>query len=55
MEQGALSGSAGRRSTAGLAVATSIQEMSETTWRVEIFNLRSDGPARGTLYLVCPR
>jgi hypothetical protein len=39
----------------GLAVPTSIQETSETTWRVEFLNLRADGPARGTAYLVCLR
>lgn len=37
----------------GQAVPISIEETSETTWRVEILNLRGDGPARGTIVLTC--
>jgi len=39
----------------GQAVPVSIEETSETTWRFEIRNLRADGPASGTIYLICVR
>jgi hypothetical protein len=39
----------------GRAAPISIQETSETTWTVEMQNLREDGPARGTLFLTCLR
>lgn len=37
----------------GEGVPVSITATSETTWRFHIKNLRADGPARGTISLVC--
>ena len=37
----------------GEGVPVSITPTSETTWRFIIKNLRADGPARGTISLVC--
>ena len=37
----------------GEGVPVSITPTSETTWRFHIKNLRADGPARGTISLVC--
>ena len=37
----------------GEGVPVSITPTSETTWRFHVKNLRADGPARGTISLVC--
>lgn len=37
----------------GAAVPTNITPVSESSWRVIVSNLRTDGPAQGTLTLVC--
>ena len=37
----------------GAAVPTNITPTSESAWRVIVTNLRTDGPARGTITLVC--
>jgi hypothetical protein len=37
----------------GRATAGNITPTSETTWSFEMVNLRADGPARGTLSVVC--
>jgi hypothetical protein len=37
----------------GAAVPSNITPVSESSWRVIISNLRTDGPAQGTLTLVC--
>jgi hypothetical protein len=37
----------------GAAVPSNITPTSESSWRVIVSNLRTDGPARGTLSLVC--
>jgi hypothetical protein len=37
----------------GAAVPTNITPTSESSWRVIMSNLRTDGPARGTITLVC--
>ena len=35
------------------AVPTNVTPVSEASWRVIVSNLRTDGPARGTLTLIC--
>jgi hypothetical protein len=37
----------------GAAVPTNVTPTSESSWRVIIQNLRTDGPARGTITVVC--
>jgi hypothetical protein len=37
----------------GAAVASNITPVSDSSWQVVMSNLRTDGPARGTLNLVC--
>ena len=37
----------------GAAVPTNITPTSESSWQVIVSNLRTDGPARGTLTVVC--
>jgi hypothetical protein len=37
----------------GAAVPTNVTPVSESSWRVIMSNLRTDGPARGTITLVC--
>jgi hypothetical protein len=37
----------------GESVPINITPTSDTTWRFVITNLRADGPARGTITLVC--
>jgi hypothetical protein len=37
----------------GKAVPSNITSTAEATWSIEISNLRTDGPARGTVSVVC--
>jgi hypothetical protein len=37
----------------GAAVPSNITPASESSWRVVMSNVRTDGPARGTFNLVC--
>jgi hypothetical protein len=37
----------------GAAVPTNVTPTSESSWRIVMANLRTDGPARGTVSLVC--